>query len=158
MFLFIAAVLLAIPSASAQELSRTYEELPLGTVRPDGCWKCFSVREMVSQPIWTRYLQQANQVSIIRGPHNSDIVYDGTASLMGVLCGYPCCLCNLHQGWPKFTQNLWYSTKDGGLAAMTYAPCHFTVNLQGVDVTVTEDTYKPGARHRITYSRYILQA
>ena len=90
-----------------------------------------------------QYFQQANQVSITRGPHNFDIVYDGTASLMGVLCGYPCCLCNLHQGWPKFTQNLWYSTKEGGLAAMTYAPCHFTVNLQGVDVTVTEETCYP---------------
>ena len=87
-----------------------------------------------------QYFQQANQVSITRGPHNFDIVYDGTASLMGVLCGYPCCLCNLHQGWPKFVQNLWYRTKGGGLAAMIYAPCHFTADVKGVEVTIEEKT------------------
>lgn len=90
-----------------------------------------------------QYFQQANQVSITRGPHNFDIVYDGTASLMGVLCGYPCCLCNLHQGWPKFVQNLWYRTKGGGLAAMIYAPCHFTADVKGVEVTIEEKTYYP---------------
>ena len=90
-----------------------------------------------------QYFQQVNQVSITRGPHNFDIVYDGTASLMGVLCGYPCCLCNLHQGWPKFTQNLWYRNGKGGLAAMVYAPCHFTTDVKGVEVTVEEKTYYP---------------
>ena len=90
-----------------------------------------------------QYFQQTNQVSITRGPHNFDNVYDGTSSLMGVLCGFPCCLCNLHQAWPKFTQNLWYSTKDGGLAAMTYAPCHFTTKVGGVELTISEKTYYP---------------
>ena len=90
-----------------------------------------------------QYFQQVNQVSITRGAHNFDIVYDGTASLMGVLCGYPCCLCNLHQGWPKFIQNLWYRNEKGGLAAMVYAPCHFTTDVKGVEVTVEEKTYYP---------------
>lgn len=90
-----------------------------------------------------QYFQQANQISITRGPHNFDIVYDGTASLMGELCGYPCCLCNLHQGWPKFTQNLWYRTSDGGFAAMMYSPCHFKTQISGIDVTVVEKTHYP---------------
>lgn len=90
-----------------------------------------------------QYFQQANQVSITRGPHNFDIVYGGTASLMGVLCGYPCCLCNLHQGWPKFIQNLWYRSEDEGFAAMTYAPCHFTAEVKGVKVSIEEKTFYP---------------
>ena len=90
-----------------------------------------------------QYFQQTNQVSITRGCHNFDNTYDGTSSLMGVLCGFPCCLCNLHQGWPKFAQNLWYTSKDGGLTAMTYAPCHFTTVVDDVEVTVAEKTYYP---------------
>ena len=94
-----------------------------------------------------QYFQQANQVSITRGPHNFDIVYDGTASLMGVLCGYPCCLCNLHQGWPKLVQNLWYKNNEGGLTAMVYAPCSFTAEVGGVEVTVEEKTFYPMDGH-----------
>ena len=90
-----------------------------------------------------QYFQQANQVHICRGPHNFDIVYDGTASLMGVLCGYPCCLCNLHQGWPKFTQNLWYKAGDGAFTALCYAPCSFTADVNGVRVGVRENTCYP---------------
>lgn len=90
-----------------------------------------------------QYFQQANQVSITRGPHNFDIVYDGTASLFGQLCGYPCCLCNLHQGWPKFVQSLWYRTSDGGFAALSYSPCQFTAKVEGIEMTVTEQTHYP---------------
>lgn len=90
-----------------------------------------------------QYFQQANQIHICRGPHNFDIVYDGTASLMGVLCGYPCCLCNLHQGWPKFTQNLWYRTPEGGFAALAYAPCSFSAEVDGVKFSVKENTFYP---------------
>ena len=100
-----------------------------------------------------QYFQQANQVHICRGPHNFDIVYNGTASLMGVLCGYPCCLCNLHQGWPKFTQNLWYRTEDGAFAALCYAPCSFTAEVDGIKVGVRENTcYPMDGKIRIEFS------
>ena len=65
-----------------------------------------------------QYYQQTNQVSVSLGNHNFSIMQDGTANLMGFLTGYPCCLSNLHQGWPKFTQNLWLRSSDGGLAAI----------------------------------------
>lgn len=93
--------------------------------------------------VYHQYFQQANQVSVTRGPHNFDILYAGTGSLFGVLCGYPCCLCNLHQGWPKFVQNLWYMSPDGGFTALAYAPCHFTTTVDGVAVSIAEKTCYP---------------
>jgi hypothetical protein len=50
----------------------------------------------------------------------------------------------MHQGWPKFTQNLWYATAGGGLAALVYAPCTVTAKVAGgIQVRVTEKTGYP---------------
>ena len=92
-----------------------------------------------------QYYQQANQIACTRNSHRTfstphtdvDVVY-------GLLTGYPCCTCNMHQGWPKFTQNLWYATDDNGLAAMVFAPSSVTATVaDGVKVEVTEDTFYP---------------
>lgn len=90
-----------------------------------------------------QYFQQANQVCICRGKHNFDVSNGETSLLMGFLTGFPCCLSNLHQGWPKFTQNLWYLTSEGGLAALAYAPCRVEAELKGVNVTIEEKTRYP---------------
>ncbi|MBQ4285701.1 MAG: glycoside hydrolase family 127 protein [Bacteroidales bacterium] len=91
---------------------------------------------------WHQYLQQANQVTCSFGVHNFDIGYQGTGQVFGLLTGYPCCTCNLHQGWPKFTQNLWYES-EGGLAAMVYAPCTLTTTVGSTEVTIEEKTSYP---------------
>ena len=90
-----------------------------------------------------QYYQQTNQVSISYGNHNFTTMQDGTANLMGFLTGYPCCLSNLHQGWPKFTQNLWLKSSDDGLAALAYSPCKVTVEMNGVEVEIREVTSYP---------------
>lgn len=91
-----------------------------------------------------QYYQQANQVMVTRHRHNFDQDHDGTDILYGLLTGYPCCLSNMHQGWPKFTQNLWYATADNGLAAMVYSPSELTAKVaNGKVVKITEDTYYP---------------
>ena len=90
-----------------------------------------------------QYYQQTNQVSISYGNHNFTIMQDGTANLMGFLTGYPCCLSNLHQGWPKFTQNLWLKSSDGGLAALAYSPCSVSTQIDGVQVDIREITDYP---------------
>lgn len=85
-----------------------------------------------------QYFQQANQVLLTRHPRNFNTAYEGTAALFGQLTGYPCCTANMHQGWPKFTQNLWYATSDRGLAALVYAPS--SVRAKVADGTLIEFT------------------
>lgn len=90
-----------------------------------------------------QYFQRPNQVNIVRGVTNFDCENDGTAAVFGVLSGYPCCLCNLHQGWPKFTQNLWLRSSDGGLAALAYSPCSVTAKVGSKIISLREETYYP---------------
>ena len=94
-----------------------------------------------------QYFQQTNQVSISYGEHNFSTMKQGTGNLMGFLTGYPCCLANLHQGYPKFTQNLWLRSNDGGLAALTFSPCTVTAEVKGVEVTINEITDYPYSDH-----------
>ena len=90
-----------------------------------------------------QYFQQTNQVSISYGNHNFTTMKEGTGNVMGFLTGYPCCLSNLHQGYPKFTQNLWLRSSDGGLAAMAYSPCRVSAEVDGVQVELNEVTSYP---------------
>ncbi len=95
-----------------------------------------------------QYFQQANQVLVTRDMHNFDINHGETDLVFGLLTGYPCCTSNLHQGWPKFTGNLWYATPDGGLAALTYAPSQVRARVSGgTEVQITEDTHYPMDGH-----------
>lgn len=93
-----------------------------------------------------QYFQQANQVKITRGVHNfyEDAFHDGTDIIFGSLTGYPCCFSNMHQGWPKFTQSLWFATPDQGIAALAYSPSEVTVKAGGgYRIKIVEDTFYP---------------
>lgn len=91
-----------------------------------------------------QYYQQTNQVSCTHGTDGFSTPHYGTDNMFGTLNGYPCCLSNMHQGWPKFIQNMWYCTKDGGLAAMLYGPCTVSAKVAGgIPVTITETTDYP---------------
>lgn len=91
-----------------------------------------------------QYFQQANQVLVSRHVRNFDINHQGTDIAYGLLTGYPCCTSNMHQGWPKFTQNLWYATADGGIAALVYAPNKVRFSLAGgTTLQVSEETNYP---------------
>ncbi len=91
-----------------------------------------------------QYYQQANQVMVTR--HRRDFVtnYDGTDQCYGLLTGYPCCTTNMHQGWPKFVQNLWHATDDNGVAALEYAPSEVKIKVaRGQEISVSEETDYP---------------
>lgn len=91
-----------------------------------------------------QYFQQANQVMVTRARRNFDINHGETDLVFGFLTGYPCCTSNFHQGWPKFTQNLWYATDDGGLAALVYSPSVVTAKVSdGVTVRIAQQTNYP---------------
>jgi DUF1680 family protein len=90
-----------------------------------------------------QYFQQANQVLITDETRN--FFNDNHGRLVyGTTTGYPCCLANMHQGWPKFVQNLWYATSDNGLAALVYGASKVTAKVAGgEEVTITEKTDYP---------------
>jgi DUF1680 family protein len=91
-----------------------------------------------------QYYQQANQVMVSRQHRNFVTSYDGTDQCFGILTGYPCCTTNMHQGWPKFVQNLWQSTEDNGLAALIYAPSEIRAKVaNGTEVIMLEETDYP---------------
>lgn len=89
-----------------------------------------------------QYFQQANQIACTFGDRNfyND---DGDRVVFGLTSGYPCCTCNMHQGWPKLVQHLWMATADGGLAALVYGPSSVSANLGGVAVAISEETAYP---------------
>ena len=78
-----------------------------------------------------QYDQQVNQIKVSNEPrkwyNNGD-----DSNLFGFSPNFGCCTANYHQGWPKFTSHLWYATNDGGLAAISYAPCTVRAALGGV--------------------------
>jgi len=93
-----------------------------------------------------QYFQQANQIMLTRQRHNfyEEDHHGHTDLCFGLLTGYPCCTCNMHQGWPKLVTHLWYATPDGGLASIMYAPCNVTAHVKGgAEVTIQEDTNFP---------------
>lgn len=91
-----------------------------------------------------QYFQQPNQIKITHEYRNFDCEYGGSSTLFGTLTGYPCCVSNMHQGWPKFAQSLYYATMKNGVAALVYAPSTATIKVaDGVDVHIEEETNYP---------------
>ena len=80
-----------------------------------------------------QYDQQVNQVKVSNEPrkwyNNGD-----DSNVYGFSPNFGCCTANYHQGWPKFAASLWYATNDGGLQAISYAPCTVRTVLGGVPV------------------------
>jgi hypothetical protein len=72
---------------------------------------------------WTshQYDQQVNQV--VCNVANRNWSNNDEANLFGLEPNFGCCTANMHQGWPKFAAHLWMSDGEGGLAAVSYAPC-----------------------------------
>lgn len=93
-----------------------------------------------------QYFQQANQVMLTRHRRNFHVEdhHGHTDVCYGLLTGYPCCTCNMHQGWPKLVQHLWYATPDGGLAAVMFAASTVTARVaNNIQVEIKEETDYP---------------
>jgi len=70
-----------------------------------------------------QYDQQANQVLCAVTPDPIWTNNGPDANIFGLEPHYGCCTANMHQGWPKFASHLWLAAQEGGVAAMSYAPC-----------------------------------
>lgn len=97
-----------------------------------------------------QYYQEVNQVEVTRKVRPFSTPHEDTDIVFGLCTGYPCCTSNLHQGWPKLVQNLWYATRDGGLAALVYAPSTVETTAGGMKVAIEERTDYP-FRERIAF-------
>ena len=99
-----------------------------------------------------QYYHQINQVEITRKQRHFSTPHEDTDILFGQLTGYPCCTCNLHQAWPKFVQNLWLRSAEGGLAAMVYAPSTLNTTLPSGEKLIIEEQTQYPFEEQITLS------
>ena len=90
-----------------------------------------------------QYDQQTNQVLVSDDPRNWSS-NSSESNVFGVEPNFGCCTANGHQGWPKYVQSLWMASPDGGLAAISYAPCSIEA-LAGneIPVNITVNTLYP---------------
>jgi uncharacterized protein len=105
-----------------------YNALP-GTTTPD---------------MWAhQYDQQSNQV-VVNGDERAWSTNRNFSNIYGLMPNFACCLANMHQGWPKFTQSLWMATNDNGLVAVAYGPSHVKAKVgKGKEVIILEETNYP---------------
>lgn len=91
-----------------------------------------------------QYDQQSNQVLVSVAKRDWSTNRD-QSNIYGLMPNFACCLANMHQGWPKYVQNLWMATNDNGLAAVAYGPSEVTAKAgkRGIEVTITEQTGYP---------------
>jgi len=92
-----------------------------------------------------QYFGIANQVEVKKGIYNFSLPFSRKMNnVYGPFAGYTCCTANMHQGWPKYISHLWYSTTDGGVAALVYGPNKLETTLpSGVGLTIDEQTQYP---------------
>jgi hypothetical protein len=90
-----------------------------------------------------QYDQQSNQV-LVNGDKRTWSTNGNYSNIYGLMPNFACCLANMHQGWPKFTQYLWMATNDNGLIAAAYSPSRVTARVaKGDKVTILEETDYP---------------
>jgi DUF1680 family protein len=107
-----------------------------------------------------QYFQAANQIELSdrADPSFENLNHKGTDFVFGTLSGYPCCTTNMHQSWPKFVQNLFYATPDGGLAALQYAPSSVSMKVaDNVNLKITESTGFP-FKEKVDFSMQLSQS
>jgi DUF1680 family protein len=89
-----------------------------------------------------QYYTLPNNVIAIFGHHGFNQDYE-TGTVPGPESGFPCCRYNFHMGWPKYVQNSWAATSQGGLALLAYGPTIVNSTIGKTPVQITEDTGYP---------------
>jgi DUF1680 family protein len=101
--------------------------------------------------MWShQYNQQPNQV-LCTLEQRAWVSNGPESNLYGMEPNFGCCTANMHQGWPKLLQSLWMATREGGLAAVLYAPNQVRTIAGGVPVSIVEDTEYP-FRDTVTFT------
>ncbi|MFI5162978.1 MAG: beta-L-arabinofuranosidase domain-containing protein [Sphingobacteriales bacterium] len=93
-----------------------------------------------------QYFQIPNQPVIEKGVFDFSLPFGREMNnVLGMRSGYTCCLANMHQGWTKYAQHLWYKTQDNGIASFVYGPNKLTttVGSNNTEVSIDEVTDYP---------------
>jgi len=107
-------------------------------------WAYNALPATFSKDMWAhQYDQQPNQVLVSVAKRDWE-TNGPDSNLFGLEPNFGCCTADMHQGWPKFTANLWMATAGEGLAAAAYGPSRVTAPVRGgVMVTIAEETEYP---------------
>lgn len=105
---------------SLEQLTRIFGEGRFGDILEK---VAFNALPAGISPDWTshQYDQQVNQIVCNVAPRSWSNGPD--ANLFGLEPNFGCCTSNMHQGWPKLASHLWMKDQNGGLVAVSYAPC-----------------------------------
>ena len=79
-------------------------------------------------------IQQVNQIKLSPGARRWYSAQEDANLFHSARNDLDCA--SAHQAWPKFTASQWYATNDGGLAAISYAPCTVRASLDGVPTRI----------------------
>ncbi|MBM3292421.1 hypothetical protein FJY84_07050 [Candidatus Bathyarchaeota archaeon] len=111
---------------SMEQLTRIFGEGKFGDILEK---VSFNALPAAISPDWTshQYDQQVNQILCNRAKRSWSS-NGPEANMFGLEPQFGCCTANMHQGWPKLCSHLWMSDKEGGLVAVSYAPC--TISTQ----------------------------
>lgn len=88
-----------------------------------------------------QYLQQANQV-LISNEKRDWFNNDNTSNMFGLEPHFGCCTANMHQGWPKMVNSLWFK-EDDALVSMVLAPNKVHTRLAGRSIQIELETMYP---------------
>lgn len=89
-----------------------------------------------------QYLQQANQV-LVTDAERPWFNNTSDSTVYGLEPHFGCCTANMHQGWPRFVQSLWYQEAEDILVSMAFAPSTVKTTADGQPVSVKLDTEYP---------------
>ncbi len=89
-----------------------------------------------------QYLQQANQV-LVTDEQRPWFNNGSDANIFGLEPNFGCCTANMHQGWPKFVDALWYRQGEDALVSMVFAPSLVSTTVGGEPVSIRLETQYP---------------
>lgn len=117
---------------SMEQLTRVFGEGRFGDILEK---VAFNALPATISRDWTshQYDQQVNQIVCNVAPRAWS--NGAEANLFGLEPNFGCCTANMHQGWPKLASHLWMRDGEGGLAAVSYAPCTITAQVGTVGAT-----------------------
>ncbi len=89
------------------------------------------------------YLTAPNMVQL-DAADKRPLLENGGPMLAYAATRHRCCQHNASLGWPTFARNAWMASRDGGLAAVFYAPCSVEATVAGgTTVRIVEETDYP---------------